>query len=250
MTRTGADSRVGFPMCDSGLLVRRGSRRGRPSVAPPARSRGGWVERLQPRRWRAGGLPRCGERCTGTVYRGGCPPRSFSDGGWNVSAQAKKLQGRHAPKKVRSYPVQGWRRHAPVNGVSRLLGSGLGAASRCRVASGSGRDHAVASTTRERIRARGLGAWLSFRREMVPGTAPIAILGAQTRIRTRTLQGRGSGRRRRRGSSRDRDRDRDRDRERERERTRTRTRFTVGGSVRTIPLPAGEVLEWLNRAAC
>ena len=30
------------------------------------------------------------------------------------------------------------------------------------------------------IRARGPGAWLSFRREKVPGTAPIAILGART----------------------------------------------------------------------
>ena len=49
------------------------------------------------------------------------------------------------------------------------------------------RERRSAQTT-HRLRvawtARGLGAWLSFRREKVPGTAPIAPLGAQTRLST------------------------------------------------------------------
>ena len=56
-----------------GLLVRRGYCRGRPSVAPSARSLEGDGKGLRPRRWSAGGLPRGVESCTGTVYRGGCP---------------------------------------------------------------------------------------------------------------------------------------------------------------------------------
>ena len=44
-------------------------------------------------------------------------------------------------------------------------------------------DIAPATTHRPRVAwiARGLGAWLSFRREKVPGTAPIAFLETRTR---------------------------------------------------------------------
>ena len=45
----------------------------RPSVAPTAWSREGRLEGLRPRRWHAGGLPRCRERCTGRFHREGCP---------------------------------------------------------------------------------------------------------------------------------------------------------------------------------
>ena len=64
----------------AGLLVRRGSCRGRPSVAPSARSRGGLLRELRPRRWHAGGLPRGVERCTEAFRREGCPVRHCAVG--------------------------------------------------------------------------------------------------------------------------------------------------------------------------
>ena len=71
-SQAGDDPR-GVASRGTGLLIRRdafASRR--PSVAPSARSREGDGRGLRPRRWRAGGLPRGVERCTGAVVRGGC----------------------------------------------------------------------------------------------------------------------------------------------------------------------------------
>ena len=92
----------GMASRSAGLLVRRGGFRGRPSVAPSARSREGDGRGLRPRRWGAGGLPRCGSRCTGAVCREGCPPRHCSGSGWYGEGSQEQCQGRHAPKGARS----------------------------------------------------------------------------------------------------------------------------------------------------
>ena len=99
-TLAGDDPR-GVASWGAGLLVRRGWCRGRPSVAPSARSREGDGRGLRPRRWRAGGLPRGVERCTGAVVRGGCPPRHCSGRGSYGKGPRDRCQGRHAPVDAR-----------------------------------------------------------------------------------------------------------------------------------------------------
>ena len=98
----GGDGRRGVTSRGAGLLVRRGWCRGRPSVAPSARSRGGDGRGLRPRRWCAGGLPRGVDGCTGRVYRGGCPASALCGArrGPGRASQAQ-CRARHAPVRAR-----------------------------------------------------------------------------------------------------------------------------------------------------
>jgi len=61
------------------------------------------IERLRPRRWRAGGLPRGWKSCTGAVYRGGCPVSALCGAcGSDGRASQAQCRTRHAPVGAKS----------------------------------------------------------------------------------------------------------------------------------------------------
>ena len=85
----------------AGLLVRRGWCRGRPSVAPSARSREGGLEGLRPRRWRAGGLPRVWRGAPGRCAAGVAPLDIVRGVVRTGKGSQEQCQGRHAPVSAR-----------------------------------------------------------------------------------------------------------------------------------------------------
>jgi len=163
----------------AGLLVRRGSYRGRPSVAPSARSRERDGRGLRPRRWHAGDLPRGVDSRTGTVCRGGCPPRHCSGRGSYGKGSPEQCQG-GTPRREREVDLYG-----PV--ASARPGERQNPACSCL-----------------------LSLSLSLNAATISDPCPWSL--SLSRRRAQTRQGRGSGRRRGRGSGRGSSRDRDRDR--------------------------------------
>ena len=123
----------------AGLLVRRGLCRGRSSVAPSARSRGGDGRRLRPRRWSAGGLfrGRPGKRwewCQAPFRdekRARHRSRVLSTRRGAGRASQAQCRARHAPKSARGPRARdvgwGWphlqsrRGSGRVSGEERLL---------------------------------------------------------------------------------------------------------------------------------
>jgi hypothetical protein len=83
------------------------------------------IEGLKPRRWRAGGLPPSGSRCTGSLCRGGCPAAPLCGAGraavaisLSTMACPARPGGGHKPADSEEAPARPGERCFPRAGVT------------------------------------------------------------------------------------------------------------------------------------